>query len=260
MDDYNTYIKRAQNYKNLYDASTGFMRPKSGNFLTPFDPYKVDHNYTEGNAWQYSFYIPQDISGHIKLLGGKEKLAEKLDSLFTTSSKLTGHKQPDITGLIGQYVHGNEPSHQIAYEYDYAAQPWKTQAMIRRILTEMYHDLPDGLSGNEDCGQMSAWYVFSAMGFYPVCPGSDHYAIGSPNLDNATMHLENGKTFTVKAAGNSKDNLYIQSATLNGAPYNKSFITYETINNGGVLEFQMGNTPNKNWGSGEGNFPVTTIE
>jgi predicted alpha-1,2-mannosidase len=260
MDDYNTYIKRAQNYKNLYDASTGFMRPKSGNFLTPFDPYKVDHNYTEGNAWQYSFYIPQDISGHIKLLGGKEKLAEKLDSLFTTSSKLTGHKQPDITGLIGQYVHGNEPSHQIAYEYDYAAQPWKTQAMIRRILTEMYHDLPDGLSGNEDCGQMSAWYVFSAMGFYPVCPGSDHYAIGSPNLDNATMHLENGKTFTVKATGNSKDNLYIQSATLNGAPYNKSFITYETINNGGVLEFQMGNTPNKNWGSGEGNFPVTEIK
>jgi predicted alpha-1,2-mannosidase len=164
MDDYKTYIQRAQNYKNVFDASTGFMRPKSGAFLSPFDPYKVDHNFTEGNSWQYSFYVPQDISGHMKLLGGKEKLAEKLDSLFTTSSKLTGHKQPDISGMIGQYVHGNEPSHQIAYEYNYAGQPWKTQAMVRRIMKEMYQDQPDGLSGNEDCGQMRAWYIFSAMG------------------------------------------------------------------------------------------------
>lgn len=169
-DDYRYFIQRAQNYKNLFDSTTGFMRPRQDSFMAPFDPYKVDHNYTEGNAWQYSFYVPQDITGQMNLLGGKAKLAAFLDTLFTTSSNLTGHKQPDISGMIGQYVHGNEPSHQIAYEYNYAAQPWKTQAMVRRILNEMYTDKPDGLSGNEDCGQMSAWYVLSALGFYPVCP------------------------------------------------------------------------------------------
>ena len=259
-DDYNYFTKRAQNYKNLFDASTGFMRPRSGNFLSPFDPYKVDHNYTEGNAWQYSFYVPQDLSGQMKLLGGKEKLAAFLDTLFTTSSKLTGHKQPDISGMIGQYVHGNEPSHQIAYEYDYAGQPWKTQSMVRRIMNEMYRDKPDGLSGNEDCGQMSAWYIFSALGFYPVCPGSDHYAIGSPVLDKATIHLENGKTFTVTANSNQKENVYIISAKLNGANYTKSYLNYTEIANGGTLELNMSATPNKNWGSAEGDVPVTKIE
>ena len=259
-DDYNYFTKRAQNYKNLFDASTGFMRPRSGNFLSPFDPYKVDHNYTEGNAWQYSFYVPQDLSGQMKLLGGKEKLAAFLDTLFTTSSKLTGHKQPDISGMIGQYVHGNEPSHQIAYEYDYAGQPWKTQSMVRRIMNEMYRDKPDGLSGNEDCGQMSAWYVFSALGFYPVCPGSDHYAIGSPVIDKATIHLENGKTFTVTANTNQKENVYINSAKLNGANHTKSYLNYTDIANGGTLELNMSATPNKNWGSAEGDVPVTKIE
>ena len=259
-DDYNYFTKRAQNYKNLFDASTGFMRPRSGNFLSPFDPYKVDHNYTEGNAWQYSFYVPQDLSGQMKLLGGKEKLAAFLDTLFTTSSKLTGHKQPDISGMIGQYVHGNEPSHQIAYEYDYAGQPWKTQSMVRRIMNEMYRDKPDGLSGNEDCGQMSAWYIFSALGFYPVCPGSDHYAIGSPVLDKATIHLENGKTFTVTANTNQKENVYINSAKLNGANHTKSYLNYTDIANGGTLELNMSATPNKNWGSAEGDVPVTKIE
>jgi predicted alpha-1,2-mannosidase len=170
-EDYLYFTKRALNYKNLFDPSTGFMRPKQDVFMSPFDPYRVDHNYTEGNAWQYSFYVPHDLSGQMNLLGGKEKLAAFLDSLFTTSSKLTGHSPPDITGMIGQYVHGNEPSHQIAYEYNYAGQPWKTQAMTRRIMNEMYHAAPDGLAGNEDCGQMSAWYVMSALGFYAVCPG-----------------------------------------------------------------------------------------
>lgn len=258
-DDYTYFTKRALSYKNLFDASTGFMRPRSGSFLSPFDPYKVDHNYTEGNAWQYSFYVPQDLTGQMKLLGGKEKLAAFLDTLFTTSSKLTGHKQPDISGMIGQYVHGNEPSHQIAYEYDYAAQPWKTQSMVRRIMNEMYRDKPDGLSGNEDCGQMSAWYVFSALGFYPVCPGSDHYAIGSPVLDKATVHLENGKTFTVTANTNQKENVYISSAKLNGANYTKSYLNYTDIANGGTLELNMSATPNKNWGSAESDVPVTKI-
>jgi predicted alpha-1,2-mannosidase len=259
-DDYNTYIKRAQNYKNVFDTETGFMRPRDDKFMSPFDPYKVDHNYTEGNAWQYSFYVPQDISGWMKLLGGKEKLAEKLDSLFTTTSKLTGHKQPDISGLIGQYAHGNEPSHQIAYEYDYAGQAWKTQAMARRIMSEMYHAEPDGLSGNEDCGQMSAWYVFSALGFYPVCPGSDHYAIGSPVLDKATIHFENGKSFTVTAGNNQKENVYISSAKMNGTNYTKSYVKYDDLLNGGELNFEMSAQPNKNWGCGENDVPVTRIE
>ena len=259
-EDYNYYIKRAQNYKNLYDPSTGFMRPMEGSFKSPFDPYEVDHNYTEGNAWQYSFYVPQDLSGQIKLMGGKAKLAEKLDSLFNTTSELHGHKQPDISGLIGQYAHGNEPSHQIAYEYNYAGQPWKTQAMIRRIDGEMYRDQPDGLSGNEDCGQMSAWYILSVVGFYPVCPGSDHYAIGSPLTDKAVMHLENGKSFTVKANNNTKANIYIQSAKLNGATYTKSFLTYDDISKGGEIEFEMGAAPNKNWGSADSDVPVTKID
>ena len=259
-DDYNYFIKRALSYQNLFDKETGFMRPRSGGFMSPFDPYKVDHNYTEANAWQYSLYVPQDINGHMKLLGGKEKLAAFLDSLFTASSKLTGHKQPDISGMIGQYVHGNEPSHQIAYEYNYAGQPWKTQAMVRKIMSEMYHDKADGLSGNEDCGQMSAWYIFSALGFYPVCPGSDQYAIGSPIFKKATIHLENEKTFMLQTSGNGKNNYYINSAKLNGTNYTKSFFTYNDLQNGGTLELNMSNEPNKNWGGADGDLPVTKIE
>lgn len=258
-DDYRYFIQRAQNYKNLFDSTTGFMRPRQDSFMAPFDPYKVDHNYTEGNAWQYSFYVPQDITGQMNLLGGKAKLAAFLDTLFTTSSNLTGHKQPDISGMIGQYVHGNEPSHQIAYEYNYAAQPWKTQAMVRRILNEMYTDKTDGLSGNEDCGQMSAWYVLSALGFYPVCPGSNQYAIGSPLFSKATIHLENGKDFTISALNNDAANVYIQRADWNGLPYNKSYITFEDLTKGGTLQFTMGSQPNQSWGSAAGDIPVTEI-
>jgi predicted alpha-1,2-mannosidase len=259
-EDYNYFIKRAQNYKNLFDAQTGFMRPKQDKFKANFDPYEVDNNYTEGNAWQYSFYVPQDLSGQMALMGGKQKLSDKLDSVFNTSSVIHGRQLDDISGMIGQYAHGNEPSHQIAYEYDYTGQPWKTQAMIRRIDHEMYRDQPDGLAGNEDCGQMSAWYVLSAIGFYEVCPGGDQYAIGSPLTDQAIIHLENGKTFTVKANNNSKDNIYIASAKLNGVSYNKSYITYSDINNGGVIEFEMSATPNKNWGSSDTDVPVTKID
>lgn len=259
-EDYRYFIQRAQAYKKLFDPSTGFMRPRQESFLTPFDPYEVNNHFTEGNSWQYSFYVPHDISGQMKLLGGKEKLAAFLDSLFHVSSKLTGHKQPDITGMIGQYVHGNEPSHQIAYEYNYAGQPWKAQSMLRRIMTEMYRDLPDGLAGNEDCGQMSAWYVLSAMGIYAVCPGSEQYAIGSPALDKAVIHLENGKTFTITAGNNSAANVYIQSGKLNNVNYSKSYLNYADIANGGVLDFTMGSNPNMNWGSSDKEVPVSKIE
>ena len=259
-EDYNYFIKRAQNYKNLYDNKTGFMRPREDHFKDHFDPYEVDHNYTEGNAWQYSFYVPQDLTGQMKLMGGKEKLSEKLDSVFHTSSVLRGHAPDDISGMIGQYAHGNEPSHQIAYEYDYTGQAWKTQEMIRRIDNELYHDKPDGLAGNEDCGQMSAWYVISALGFYSVCPGSDQYAIGSPLADKAVINLENGKTFTVRAKNNTKGNVYIQSAKLNGVDYTKSYLKYSDIANGGEIEFEMGSTPNKSWGTADSDVPVTKID
>jgi predicted alpha-1,2-mannosidase len=165
-----------------------------------------------------------------------------------------------MTGLIGQYVHGNEPSHHVAYLYNYLGQPWKTQAMTRRIMTELYTTKPDGLPGNEDCGQMSAWYIFSALGFYPVCPGSDHYAIGSPMFTKAVIHLENGKTFTIEAGNNSAANVYINSAKMNGARYTKSYLLYDDIKNGGTLQLDMSNEPNKNWGSSDGDVPVTQID
>ena len=259
-NDSRYFLQRAQSYKNLYDPQTGFMTPKiHGLWKYPFHPTEVDFNYTEGNAWQYSFFVPQDVSGLMKLMGGKEKFAQKLNQLFTTSSKLTGREQPDITGLIGQYAHGNEPSHQIAYLYDYAGKPWKTQAMVHKILYEMYADKPNGLAGNEDCGQMSAWYVLSAMGFYAVTPGSDIYAIGTPILKESRINLENGKSFVIKAENLTKGNKYIQSARLNGVTYNKSYLTQQTIMHGGELVFVMGSKPNKQWGMRPGDMPVSAI-
>ena len=260
MDDYNYFIKRAQNYKNVFDKETNFMRPREEAFKAKFDPYEVDYNYTEGNAWQYSFYVPQDLSGQMKLMGGKEKLATLLDSVFHTSSVLHGHAQSDISGMIGQYAHGNEPSHQIAYEYDYAGQAWKTQQMIRRVCAELYHDKPEGLSGNEDCGQMSAWYVMSALGIYEVCPSGNQYAIGSPVVDKAVIHMENGKSFTIRASNNDSKNVYINSAKLNGMNYTKSYVTYEDISNGGEIDFEMSATPNKSWGTSDADIPVTKID
>src|SRR5207247_3076704 len=176
---------------------------------------EVNFNFTEANAWQYSFFVPQDISGLIELMGGKENFARKLDELFTTDSKTTGREQADITGLIGQYAHGNEPSHHIAYLYDYAGQSWKTQFRVRQIMDNFYTPRPDGLIGNEDCGQMSAWYVLSAAGFYSVTPGSPLYAIGTPLFPEFRFNLENGRSFVIKARGISAQNIYIQSATLN---------------------------------------------
>lgn len=259
-EDYNFFIRRAQNYQHVLDSITGFMRPRQKNFLHHFNPYAVTFHYTEANAWQYSFGCPQDLSGQMRILGGKQRLATLLDSLFNTTSKLQGLPEHDITGMIGQYAHGNEPSHHIAYEYDYVNQPWKTQALVRRIMTTLYRAEPDGLAGNEDCGQMSAWYVLSAIGIYPVCPGADHYAIGSPIGDKAVIHFENGKSLSIVAHNNSAKNVYIQSAKLNGVNYTKSYITYDDVVKGGTLEFEMGPSPNMNWGSADKDVPVTKIE
>ena len=255
--DYQTYIKRAQSYKNLLDVQTGFMRPrKNGNWTTPFDPREVNNNFTEANSWQYSFYVPQDMNGYMDLIGGKKKLEEKLDKLFSENSQTTGRDQSDITGLIGQYAHGNEPSQHIAYLYNFAGAAYKTQEKIHQILNEMYHDAPDGLAGNEDCGQMSAWYVLSALGFYPVTPGTTDYIIGTPLFPSATIHLENGKTFLIKAANVNKDNFYIQSSTLNNTAYKRSYLSYFDIAKGGQLGFVMGA---KSSAFGSTDLPSTSI-
>src|SRR5215813_10206913 len=201
-EDYRRYLRRAQFYQNVFDPAPGFMRPRvNGSWLFPFDPREVNFAFTEANSWQYSFFVPQDISGLISLMGGMDEFVKKLDDLFTTESRLTGHEQADITGMIGQYAHGNEPSHHIAYLYDYVNQPWKTQYRVRQIMDNFYTPQPDGLIGNEDCGQMSAWYILSAAGFYPVTPGSSIYAIGSPLFPQVQFKLENGKRFVIKANG-----------------------------------------------------------
>ncbi|MFC2102244.1 GH92 family glycosyl hydrolase [Bacteroidota bacterium] len=247
--DYTEFIKRAQYYKNLFDPATGFMRAKLNNqWFSPFDPYEVNFNYTEANAWQYSFYVPQDISGLIAMMGGTKEFSLRLDALFNADMETTGRDQADITGLIGQYAQGNEPSHHMAYLYDYVGQPWKTQALVHRIMKEFYLNSRDGLCGNEDCGQMSAWYVFSAMGFYPVTPGSNFYAIGTPRFPFTKIELENGKSFTITANNLSDENFYIQSCTLNGIQHPASTIQHQDIMEGGELVFEMGSEPNYDWG------------
>ncbi|GAB4279037.1 MAG: GH92 family glycosyl hydrolase [Marinilabiliales bacterium] len=257
-DIYNVYIQRAQNYKNVFDPVTKFMRAKTNeSWINPFDPKEVNFNYTEANAWQYCFFVPQDINTLIDLYGGKEFFAEKLDELFSETSQTTGREQADITGMIGQYAHGNEPSHHIAYLYSFAGQPWKTQKYVRQILDSQYFATPDGLSGNEDCGQMSSWYVLSSLGFYPVTPGSGLYIIGTPLFPEAKINLENGKHFIIKANNLSKKNIYIQSAKLNGKEYNFAYLKYNDIINGGELVFEMGPEPNYKWGVD--NLPVSRI-
>ncbi|MCD9187075.1 MAG: GH92 family glycosyl hydrolase [Pyrinomonadaceae bacterium] len=234
------YFKRAQYYKNLFDVQTGFMRPrKNGGFVSPFQPNEVTFHFTEGNSWVYSFFVPHDVSGLIELQGGKGNFAKKLDQLFTTEDELTGREQPDITGLIGQYAHGNEPSHHIAYLFNYVEQPWRTQELVHRILNEFYKNQPDGLIGNEDCGQMSAWYIMSALGFYQVAPSIPRYDIGTPLFREAKINLENGKTFTIKAPNVSNKNIYVESVELNGKEHSKTFFEHSDIIKGGVLAFNM---------------------
>ena len=259
-DDYIIFSERAQSYKNIFDPESQFMRGRFRNtWFAPFDPYEVNFNYTEANSWQYSYYVPQDITGFMNLLGGKGNLEANLDKLFIAEAETSGRNQADITGLIGQYAHGNEPSHHMAYLYNFVNKPHKTQEKVYQILTELYKNAPDGISGNEDCGQMSAWYVFSAMGFYPVTPGSNQYIIGTPLLDKSTINLENGKQFTIAAHKLRPKNIYIEYAFLNGKKLDRTYITHQEIMSGGILEFYMTDNP-AIWGSLEGQEPKTEIK
>ncbi|MBN2245615.1 MAG: GH92 family glycosyl hydrolase [Candidatus Aminicenantes bacterium] len=259
-DDYREYIQRAQSYKNLFDPSSGFMRPRyHGTWITPFDPAEVNFNFTEANSWQYSFFVPQDIEGLIELMGGKRSFAQKLDDLFTADQRLTGRDQADITGLIGQYAHGNEPSHHMAYLYGYAGMPWKTQQRVHEIMETMYTSEPGGLCGNEDCGQMSAWYIFGALGFYPVCPGQGIYVLGTPLFETAVINLENNQKFILKAEGISSKNIYIQEARLNGEIITRSYLKHDEIIRGGELVFLMGAEPNLKRGRDIEDIPSSAI-
>lgn len=246
--DYAEYIKRAQYWKNVYNDQNGFMQARvNGGWYTPFDPTDINNNYTEGNSWQYSFLVPQDVQSLVDRMGGKDKFEAKLDELFTTNSKLSGREQADVTGLIGQYAHGNEPSHHMAYLYNFTNSPDKTQLYINRILKEEYSILPEGLAGNEDCGQMSAWYVMSSLGFYTIAPGQTQYQIGLPAFDKAVINLENGKKFTItnSGAGVSFQNIYLQGMALNKKPYNKLYLDDKDIMNGGDLDVYTGRLANK---------------
>ena len=235
------FAERALSYRNILDPN-GFMHGKmNGGFVEPFNPTEVNNFYTEANSWQYSTYVPQDLPGYITMMGGKKRMESFLDRLFTSSSVMTGREQSDITGVIGQYAHGNEPSHHAAYLYNYVSRYDKTAEMVRKIMTELYTSKPDGLCGNEDCGQMSAWYVFSALGFYPVCPGSNRYSIGYPMFDKATVQLENGKQFVVRKEGKGNN---VSKVTINGRTLNGSMeITFDDIKDGGELVFTMSNQP-----------------
>ncbi|WP_426667611.1 GH92 family glycosyl hydrolase [Mucilaginibacter sp. McL0603] len=246
--DYAEFIKRAQYWKNLQNDQNGFMQARvNGGWYAPFDPTDINNNYTEGNGWQYSFLVNQDVDGLINRMGGKDKFEAKLDELFTTTSKLSGREQPDVTGLIGQYAHGNEPSHHIAYLYNFTDSPDKTQMWVNRILKDEYSNQPDGLSGNEDCGQMSAWYIMSSLGIYTVQPGQTQYQVGLPQFNKAVINLENGKKFIITNSGSgvSFDNIYLQGMTLNKKPYNKLYIDDKDIANGGEFDVYTGRLANK---------------
>ncbi|TKG88911.1 glycoside hydrolase family 92 protein [Puteibacter caeruleilacunae] len=250
-DDYKTYLKRSKSYAQLFDKNIRFMRGKlsNGKWAEPFDPSFSQHRkdyFTEGNSWQWTWFVPHDVDGLKELMGGKEHFISKLDSLFKVSSELKGENvSADITGLIGQYAHGNEPSHHTVYLYNQVGQPWKTQEKVHEILTTLYTKEKDGLCGNEDCGQMSAWYVFSSMGIYPANPANGEYQFGSPLFEEAKLNLPSGKVFTIKATNLTDGNIYIQSATLNGKKLNRTYITHKELTSGGELIFEMGNSPKK---------------
>jgi predicted alpha-1,2-mannosidase len=260
------YFKRSQNWENVFDPSTGFMRGRTadGSWVTPFGEKEQDsinfNEYTEANAWQYNFFVLHNVSGLIEKLGGDDKFVSRLDEMFDTQKRIPNLGQiPDVTGVIGMYSHGNEPDQHVAYLYNYAGQPWKTQARAREIASVLYTNTPGGICGNDDCGQTSAWYVFTTMGFYPVDPASGDYILGSPLADKVTLKLDSkfakGKTFTVVAKNNSAGNPYIQSATLNGKPMMRSWISNDEITAGGKLVLTMGPTPNKTFGSAPADRP-----
>jgi predicted alpha-1,2-mannosidase len=261
-EDHRYFTERAQNYKNLYNPDTQFFQGRIRNtWFEPFDPAEVNFNYTEANAWQYSMYAPQDIMGHINLMGGATNYEQHLDALFTADASTSGRHQVDITGLIGQYAHGNEPSHHMAYLYNFVGKPHKTQEKVHEILSTLYTSAPDGISGNEDCGQMSAWYIFSAMGFYPVTPGSNQYIIGTPQFEKATINLENGKKFQIIKKGSGMYVAGVEHAFAKAESptiISSSYITHEQIMQGGTLTFTMSETPT-NWATAEENWPKTSI-
>ena len=257
-----TFNKRAGNWKHAFDAKTGFMRARKrdGSFREPFDPTVSGYgsDYTEGNAWQYSWYVPQDVAGLTAALGGDTKLVDKLDQVFDAKvdPKVFEHME-DITGLIGWYAHGNEPSHHVAYLYAYAGQPWRTQERLKQIMATQYAPRPDGLAGNDDLGQMSAWYVFTALGFYPVAPASNEYVIGRPFVPRATLNLPNGKRFSVIADGLDEAHTYIGRATLNGKPLNRAYLRHDEILAGGELRFTMQAQPDKTWATDPAQRPYS---
>jgi predicted alpha-1,2-mannosidase len=260
------YARRSQNWENVFDPSTGFMRGKNadGSWVTPFGTNEMNsinfNEYTEANAWQYNFFVLHNIPGLIDKLGGDEKFVARLDEMFDTKETIPNLTLiPDVTGVIGMYAHGNEPVHHVAYLYNYAGQPWKTQTRVRQVASTLYTNTPGGICGNDDCGQISAWYVFTALGFYPVDPASGVYIFGSPLFDKAAVQLDpkfaRGRSFTVVAKNNSAQNPYIQSATLNGLPLTRSWITHDEITAGGKLVLKMGPTPNKSFGSAPADRP-----
>jgi predicted alpha-1,2-mannosidase len=254
IEDYNFFTNRSNYYKNLFDSKTKLMRGKdsNGNWRTPFDKFALSHastiggDYTEGNAWQYTWQVQHDVNGLVELMGGKDAFAKKLDSLFTIESKVEGEGFiGDVTGLIGQYAHGNEPCHHVAYFYSMIGKNWRTEELVREIFDKFYLPKIDGLCGNDDCGQMSAWYIFSSMGFYPVNPVSGDYVIGAPQIPKATIKLPNDTKFVMTAKNISKENKYVQSVKLNGVEIKSSVITHDQIVKGGTLEFEMTNKPQK---------------
>ena len=252
------YLKRAQSYKNLFDYQSGCMRPrKNGNWLSPFYPSEINNHFTEGNSWQYSFAVPQDISGLIQLHGGKDKFEKKLDELFTTSEKTRGREQADVTGLIGQYAHGNEPSHHMAYLYSYVGKPQKTIQRVRQICNNFYKNSPDGLIGNEDCGQMSAWYVFSALGFYPVCPASNEYVWADPLFNKAIIHLDNGTSLSINSNRSGAE--AVAGITINGKTTLRSALDHKTILAGGKIDFIYTNPANTANKYGQTEMPSSLI-
>ena len=258
-DDYEYFFNRSRSYKKYYDPETRFLRAvdTDGKFRLPFNPFFAEHrtnDYTEGNAWQYTFLVPHDVKGLIKLFGSDKAFMSKLDSLFFVEGWAGDNASPDMSGMTGQYAHGNEPSHHVIYMYNYAGRPDKAAPLLRKMLTEMYHDQPDGLSGNEDVGQMSAWYITSALGLYQVDPVGGRYVIGSPLFGKASVSVGDGKTFTVVARNNSDRNIYVQSVRLNGRPYSKSYIDFKDITRGGTLELTMGAKPSK-WGTKRADRP-----
>jgi predicted alpha-1,2-mannosidase len=260
-DDYNYFIKRAESYKNVFDATVNLVRGRfaNGKWRSPFDPKAHNHrrdDFCEGNSWQWTFFVPHDVRGLAKLMGGNGSLLARLDSLFNQSSEIRGENVcGDIAGLIGQYAHGNEPSHHTAYMFSYLGQPWKTQKYVHQILKEKYNNTPNGMCGNEDVGQMSAWYVLSSVGFYPMRHGDGTYIIASPSFKKATINLPNGKTLTLKTNNLSDQNIYIQSVTMNGKPYSKVYFRHEDLLKGGEITFEMGSEPSQCWGTAEGDWP-----